>query len=328
MSTQPHRTPANATRETRRSRIRGIAPEDLRAREREYEAMKARLAARNAANGANAARAAQRACSVEEPKVFQGPEVSEETQPAHDSQVSEDFEDSYDSQDSQDTQDTKTPTRWPTPLANPMANPMANSMANKLDKKTAGLELVELGIKYSKSFNERNAFYLAANVKALELRYGKFPLELRLLAYDAATETIKPEKRDALLKTYLSAFKKIETPMTDNLIVTALSNVADMGLRDLPEIPGRPLACEVDRRILALHQQMHVLTGRKDYFLSRRSMQEVAPGKMNRYDAINACGLLEAFGLIEIVDRGTPRKGTGKGAARYRYIGDSDEIPF
>ena len=84
---------------------------------------------------------------------------------------------------------------------------------------------------------------------------------------------------------------------------------------------GNPDACEADRLVLALHQQMHELSGGKDYLLSSRAMQECTRGKANRFEVTDACVLLEMHGLIKILDRGTPSKGKGKGAARYRYLG-------
>jgi len=241
------------------------------------------------------------------------PQGPNRTQDPKDAKDAKDFEDT---QDTNDTKDANTPN---TPQSTPQSWPQNRG------KETVILELVKLGKKYSKSsFNDRRAFMLASNARTLESRYGELSLELKKVAYDAATEKIKPEKRYALLKTYLAAFKKVQNPMADNLIIAALSKVADMGLRELPEIPGLPLACEADRRILALHREMHALIGGKEYFLGRRNIQEAMRGKMNRYEAINACEMLEMYGLIQILDRGTPGKGQGEGAARYRYIGSEN----
>jgi hypothetical protein len=146
------------------------------------------------------------------------------------------------------------------------------------------------------------------------------------MAYDAATVKFKPTERHRLFKTYMTAFKRTD-PMKGNILTQALSNVKRMALRDLPEIPGFPEACEDDLRILALHQQMHILT--KDvYGLSQKAIQQAPVRKISWREASAACELLEMYGLIQIVDRGTPRMGTRKGAARYRYIGDSDERLF
>jgi hypothetical protein len=236
-------------------------------------------------------------CSAESQET-EAPKALEETDVTKETKVTEVTE------DTKDTEDT---------IRRPIM--MANQTANRS-------QLVELGKKYSETpLNERSTFFLAGNVMAMEKHHGEFNLELRKLAFDAATEKMRPDKRCKLFAAYLGAFEKVKTPMIRNIIVTAISNVAGLGLRDLPDIPGYSLASGNYKRILALHREMSLLSGGKEYFLSRRSMQEVAHGKVNRYEVGNVCVLLEVYGQIKIVDRGKPRQGPGKGAARYRYIG-------
>ena len=264
--------------------------------------------------------------AAEVPEHFKDTDDPKETEVSQASKVPEDFKDTDDSEETEDLEDTKDTKDTQEPED---TTKMATKSATNNDA-FARKVLAELGRKYSRTkFNERSAFFLAGNVKALEVQDGFSP-DLLKIAFDAATEKIKPDKQFSLFIAYTSAFSRIKKPMKHNTLVTAQSNVASMGLRDLPEIPGFPLAGEPHRPMLALHIEMSRLCDGNEYHLSRRALQESARAKMNRYEVTGFNELIEKLGLIKIIDRGKSGKGQGKGAACFLcYIGnDSDEPLF
>ena len=169
-------------------------------------------------------------------------------------------------------------------------------------------------------------FKLLRDLKAVEKELGR-KLQIAELTivfsewHALSLPFLDPAKsRDHYEAKFLSECSKVRFATGEGTLATALENVAKLSPNELPIIPAKPNAPESWRRILTLHRELHVLSGKSGYFLSCRDAAKVFDG-MSHHEAYAITGALanETIGAIKIVSNGTPNPSGGK-AAEFRYL--------
>lgn len=170
---------------------------------------------------------------------------------------------------------------------------------------------------------DRRRFKLAQDLAAVEKRIGgSLTLEqIRIAAYEWYRLS-KPyfnaeDSRKDHLTALVAEIGKVLFPTGENRLAIAIEKVSQLPVVDLPVIPGCLSALEEWRRIAALHRELWVISGGKQYFLSYRDAAKVVPGLCHQ-KAHHITLALKRFGVIDIVNNGQP--GSSGKAAEFLYL--------